>query len=152
MKNQITNLDVFFNNSTIEEIYIGENNLGKTLTLKNLKNLSGLYAFRNGLEEMNLIGTDNIKSLYLQGNLFKMIEFKNLIKLNTLQLSENESLKIIDVSNNKEIVQLYLTSTLISKLDITNNPLLKTLYVEKNVEIKRGEQQSDFKPMPMIQN
>lgn len=152
MTNKITNLDVFFNNPVIEEIYIGENLLGKQLTLKNLKNLKGLYAFRNGLETIHLIKTDNIKSLYLQGNLFEKIKFENLIKLNTLQLSENQKLKEIDLANNKELVQLYLTDTSVSKLDITNNPLLKTLYVEKDVEIKRSEKQSNFTPMPIIES
>jgi len=151
MTNQITNLDVFNNNSIIEEIYIGENKLGKKLVLNNLKSLEGLYAFRNGLEEINLVNTDNIQSLYLQGNCFKKIEFKNLSKLKTLQLSENDKLKEVSVVDNKELVQLYLTGTLVSKLDISSNPLLKTLYVEKEVEINRNKKQSDFKPMPIIE-
>lgn len=151
MTNQITNLDVFFNNSVIEEIYIGENKLGEKLTLNNLKNLKGLYAFRNELVEIDFTGTDNINSLYLQGNLFEKIDFKNLTKLYSLQLSENIKLKEIDVSNNKKLVQLYLTYTGISTLDITNNPLLKTLYVEKKVEIKKSEKLPNFKPMPIIQ-
>lgn len=152
MTNQITNLDVFFNNSIIEEIYIGENKLGEKLVLKNLKNLKGLYAFRSGIVEIDFIGTDNIEELYLQGNLFEKIEFKNLTKLYSLQLSENIKLKEIDVSNNKKLVQLYLTYTGISTLDITNNPLLKTLYVEKKVEIKKSEKLPNFKPMPLIKS
>lgn len=150
MGNQITNLDVFFDNSVIEEIYIGDNKLGEKLVLKNLKNLKGLYAFRNGIVEIDFTGTDNVKSLYLQGNLFEKIQFKNLTKLYSLQLSENVKLREVDVSCSKELVQLYLTFTRISILDITNNPLLKTLYVEKWVEIKKGEKLPDFKPMPQI--
>lgn len=152
MSNQITNLDVFFDNSMIEEIYVGENNLGKKLVLKNLKNLTGLYVFRNGLEEINLIDTNNIQSLYIQGNLFETIEFKNLSKLNTLQLTDNEKLKVIDVSNNKKLKQLYLINTAISELDMTNNLFLKILYVEKGVKIKKNDKQSKFKPMPIIQS
>lgn len=151
MTNQIQNLNVFFNNSVIEEIYIGENQLGKKLTLKNIPNLKGFYAFRNNLEEIKFISTDNIQSLYLQGNLFKKVKFKNLSKLKSLQLSENSKLKIIDISNNKELGQLYLTDTTISKLDITNNPLLKILYVEKNVGLFKNNSQSNFKPMPIIE-
>lgn len=151
MTNQITNLDVFNNNLIIEEIYIGENQLGKKLVLKNLESLKGLYAFRNGLEEINLVETKNIESLYLQGNLFEKIEFKNLVKLKTLQLSENLKLKDVSVVNNKDLVQLYLTGTLVSKLDISNNSLIKTLYIEKSVEINRNKKQSDFKPMPIIE-
>jgi len=152
MTNQIKNLDVFFNNTVIEEIFIGENQLGKKLTLKNIPNLKGLYAFRNDLEEIKLIDTNNIQSLYLQGNSFEKVGFKNLSKLKSLQLSENTGLKIIDISNNKELGQLYLTDTGISKLDITNNPLLKTLYIENNVELLKNNSQSNFKPMPIIKS
>ena len=67
-----------------------------------------------------------------------------------MQLSENLKLGEVDVSCNKELVQLYLTYTSISTWDITNNPLLKTLYVEKKLEIKKSEKLSDFKPKPLI--
>lgn len=128
MKNQITNLDVFFNNSISEEIYIGENKLGKKLTLKNIQNLKGLYAFRNGLEELSLISTNNIGNLYLQGNLFEKISVENLLKLKTLQLSENVNLKEVNVRKNVELIQLYLNNTNVFQIDISNNTLLKTLY------------------------
>ncbi|MCD9574170.1 hypothetical protein [Flavobacterium soyae] len=150
MKNQVVNLDVFFNNSTIEEIYIGENNLGKKLMLKNMPKLKGLYAFRNGLNELVLINTSNIESLYLQGNLFEKISLYELPKLKNLQLSENNNLKKIDVKKNVELIQLYLNSTKIEKLDISNNPLLKTLYIENGVDLSKSENQKNFKPMQMI--
>jgi len=138
----------FFDNVIIEEIYIGDNRLGKKLRLKGLKNLKGLYAFRNELEEIELTGTENIQSLYLQGNFFTTIDFENLSKLRSLQLSECKKLEKLSISNNPELVQLYLTETAVSKLDITRNPLLKILYVEKSVEILSSNNQSDFKPMP----
>lgn len=150
MKNQITNLDVFFNNSVIEEIYIGENKLGKKLTLKNIQNLKGLYAFRNGLEELSLISTNNIGNLYLQGNLFEKISVENLLKLKTLQLSENVNLKEVNVRKNVELIQLYLNNTNVFQIDISNNTLLKTLYIEKDVELIKSDKQNDFKPMQMI--
>ena len=143
--NQIKNLNVFFNNLVIEEIYIGENLLGKKLILKNLKNLKGLYAFRNSIEEIDLYGTDSIEYMYLQENLFEKVEFKNLSKLKSLQLAENKNLKSINVNSNAELVQLYLTDTAILKLDITGNPILKTLYVDKGVELTKGEKKSIFK-------
>jgi Leucine-rich repeat (LRR) protein len=148
MTNQISDLDVFSDNATIEDIYIGDNRLGKRLKLKGLKNLKGLYAFRNGLEEIDLTGTENIQSLYLQGNFFKTLDFKNLPKLRSLQLSECEKLEELSIANNPALAQLYITYTAVSTLDITKNPLLKTLYVEKNVEIIRTNNQSDFKPTP----
>lgn len=152
MRNRITNLDVFFNNDVIQELYVGENQLGKKLTLKNIKNLTGLYAFRNGIEEIELINTDNIESLYLQGNLFESLEFKNLHSLRSLQLSENKLLKELDVSSNIKMQNLYLTLTAITKLDISNNPLIQFLYVEKGVEIIRSKIKPDLKPMPTFEN
>ncbi|QSW90403.1 hypothetical protein J0383_06215 [Flavobacterium endoglycinae] len=150
MNNQIRNIDVFFNNSNIEEIYIGENNLGKKLILKNMPKLRGLYAFRNGLSELVLINTSNIESLYLQGNIFEKIILDKLPKLKTLQLSENGNLKMINVEKNVELVQLYLNSTKIEKLDISNNPLLKTLYIDNGVNLLKSEKQSMIKPMQSI--
>ncbi|WP_406845368.1 hypothetical protein [Flavobacterium soyae] len=150
MKNQLANLDVFFNNSTIEEIYVGENMLGKKLVIKNMPKLKGLYAFRNGLNELVLINTPNIESLYLQGNMFEKIILDKLTKLKTLQLSENGNLQLIDINKNIELVQLYLNSTKIGKLDISNNLLLKTLYVDNGVNLLKSEKQSDFKPMQSI--
>lgn len=150
MKNQVTNLDVFYNNSTIEEIYVGENMLGRKLVIKNMPKLKGLYVFRNGLNELVLINTTNIESLYLQGNMFEKIILDELPKLKTLQLSENGNLKLIDVKKNVELVQLYLNSTKIEKLDISNNPLLKTLYIDNGVNLLKSEKQSNFKPMQSI--
>ncbi|WP_338841153.1 hypothetical protein [Flavobacterium ginsenosidimutans] len=150
MKNQLANLDVFFNNSTIEEIYVGENMFGKKLVIKNMPKLKGLYAFRNGLDELVLINTPNIESLYLQGNMFEKIILDKLTKLKTLQLSENGNLQLIDINKNIELVQLYLNSTKIVKLDISNNLLLKTLYVDNGVNLLKSEKQSDFKPMQSI--
>jgi hypothetical protein len=141
---------VFFNNNIIEEIYIGGNLLGKKLALKNIKNLTALYAFRNNLEEIDLIGTNNIKSLYLQGNLFKKIEFENLLDLNTLELSNNKGLKFVDIHFNQALVSLYLIQTPLSKLDISHNNLLKILYVAKDVELIKNDTQSKFKPAPTI--
>ena len=51
MTNDIINLDVFFGNKIIEELYVGENKLGKKLVIKEIPNLKGLYAFRNDIKE-----------------------------------------------------------------------------------------------------
>ncbi|MCA6423478.1 MAG: hypothetical protein IM568_11765 [Flavobacterium sp.] len=152
MTNNITNLDVFFNNPVIEELYVGENKLGKKLILKNLTNLRGFFAFRNDLEDIIIENTDKIEQMYLQGNLFQKIELKYLSKLRTLQLNENRNLKNIDVSKNTELIQLYLTETLITKLNISNNPILKTLYIEKNVELLKSNSQDNLKAMPLIRS
>jgi Leucine-rich repeat (LRR) protein len=126
MSNQIANLDVFFDNNTIEEIYIGKNALGKKLILKNVKNLNILAVAQNNLDSIELIGTDNIKQLYLQGNAFKNIKFKNLTNLDVLELTGNKELKTIDISSNFALSYLNLLSTAVSRLDVSNNKLLTT--------------------------
>lgn len=148
--NQVENLDVFFDNNTIEQIYIGKNLLGSKLTLKNMKRLTGLYAAKNNLETINLPGTDSIKLLYLQNNLFEKIEFKNLPSLTSLELSGNKKLNLVDISFNQALDWLNLLDAALSKLDITNNKLLKILYVEKNVKLIKNGTQSNFEPAPII--
>jgi glutaredoxin-related protein len=148
--NQIKDLDVFFDNNTIEQIYIGKNLLSGKLILKNMKSLTGLYAFKNNLTEIDLSGTDSIKLLYLQDNLFEKIGFKNLPNLTSLELSGNKKLKLVDISFNRALEYLYLLDVALSKLDITNNTLLNTLYVEKSVKLIKNDTQSNFKPAPII--
>jgi hypothetical protein len=148
--NEVTNLDVFFNNAVIEEIYIGHNPIGKKLTLRNVKNLKIFIAFKNELEDIDLTGTNNIEQLYLQENRFEKVEFKNLPKLESLQLMDNKTLKSVEVSANRLLKNLYLTGTAITQLDVTNNPSLNILYVDDNVKLTKSKSQAKLKPAPMI--
>lgn len=150
MSNQISNLDVFFDNNTIEEIYIGENALGKKLTLNNLKNLTLLAAARNDLETIELNGTDNIRQLYLQSNAFKNIKLENLTNLNTLELIGNKALKTIDIRLNRALTYLNLLSTAISQLDISSNKSLSTFYVSNTVKVIKSAGQENLKAAPVI--
>ena len=148
--NQIENLDVFFDNDVVEGIYVGGNPLGKRLTLKNIKNLKILVAFRSGLESIDLSGTNHIELLYLQGNDLKYIAFPDLANLQGLTLTGNKNLKSIDISSNPKLNYLVLLDTSLSKLDITKNPMLLTLYVDGNVQLIKGKNQSNLKPAPVF--
>jgi Leucine-rich repeat (LRR) protein len=148
--NQIKNLDVFFNNGIIKEIYIVRNALGKKLILKDARNLTDLAAANNNIEEIDLTGTENIKSLYLQGNAIKTIVLKKLLDLQSLDLMYNSQLKLIDISANHNLNSLYLLSTGITKLDVTGTPLLETLYVDKNVSIIKGNGHTNVKAAPIV--
>ncbi|WPV02781.1 hypothetical protein SNE26_13420 [Mucilaginibacter sp. cycad4] len=150
MDNHIGSLDVFFDNNTIEEIYIGGNSLGGKLTLKNIKNLTDLAAAQNSLEEIELVGTDNVKFLSLQNNAFKKIDLRNLANLNTLELIGNKELKSIRIDSNPSLTYLCLLSTAVTRLDITHNKLLNTLYVAGNVAIIKENSQAQFKPAPIV--
>jgi Leucine-rich repeat (LRR) protein len=148
--NDIQNLDVFFNNTVIEEIYIGRNRLGKKLILKNIERLRTLAAFADGLEEIELIGTDNIKVLFLQDNRFEKVGFHNLSKLADLIMSGNERLKFVDISFNPTIGDVDLTGTAITQLDVSNNPLLKILYVDNGVKLIKSKNQTNLTPAPVV--
>lgn len=102
------------------------------------------------MEELYLDHTNNIESLYLQGNKFEKIAVGKLPKLKTLQLSENEGLKAVDVKKNKELIQLYLLSTKIARLDVSYNSLLQTLYIDNGVELLKSVNQNRLKPMQVI--
>src|ERR1700761_7109466 len=140
----------FFDNDVVEGIYVGGNPLGKRLTLKNIKNLKILVAFRSGLESIDLSGTNHIELLYLQGNDLKYIAFPDLANLQGLTLTGNKNLKSIDISSNPKLNYLVLLDTSLSKLDITKNPMLLTLYVDGNVQLIKGKNQSNLKPAPVF--
>ena len=148
--NNLHNLDVFFNNPVVEEIYIGDNPVGKKLTLKNVKNLKTFVAFKDGLEEIDLSGTNNIESLYLQDNRFENVGFKSLLILESLHLDDDPMLKNVDISSNRNLKNLYLFQTAITQLDVSNNPLLHILYVDNGVKLIKSESQANLKPMPII--
>lgn len=148
--NEVHNLDVFFNNPVIEEIYVGDNPLGKKLTLKNVKKLNTLIAFADQLQEIDLTGCDNIRWLYLQQNHFETVDVKNLPKLETLQLMDNKSLKFLNIDVNQLITSLYVTGTAITELDVTHNPLLNILYIDNNVKLIKNKAQTNLNPMPLI--
>lgn len=150
MSNQIANLDVFFDNNTIKEIYIGGNVLGKKLTLKNLRNLTVLAAPHNDLETVELNGTDSIRQLYLQSNAFKNIKLENLTNLSVLELIDNKALKTIDIRPNVALTYIGLLSTAVSQLDISNNKLLSTFYVSNTVNVIKSAGQENLKSAPVL--
>lgn len=133
----------------LEELVIGDNNKIANLNLSNLKNLKGLYAFRLGLKSIKF-GSIVISNLYLQDNDFVAFETKNFHELYTLNMDGCKNLKELDLTNNTQLVQLYLYNTGIEKLDISKNLILKTMYVEKNVVLIKNENQLNLIPLPKI--
>lgn len=133
MTNIITNVNVFFGNSKIEELYIGENKLGPNLIIKDMVNLKGVYAFRNDLKSIEFIGNfENMRELYLQGNLFENLAVQNLPNLESLQLFECEKLKTIDISKRTKLKQFFLLDMKVVNVAWKSSDV-KTIYVQKNV-------------------
>ncbi|MCZ8198679.1 MAG: hypothetical protein O9267_13830, partial [Flavobacterium sp.] len=131
MTNDITDLNVFYGNTTIEELYVGENKLGEKLVIKEMPNLKGLYAFRNDIKEFEFIGKyENLKSLYIQGNPVENLNLQNLTNLESLQLFECDNLKTINFFIETKLKQFFLLDMKV--VNVLKKENTRTLYLEKN--------------------
>lgn len=149
MTNEITDLKVFYGNITIEELYIGENKLGKKLIVKDMPNLKGLYAFRNDIKELEFIGrNENLKSLYIQGNPVENLNLQNLPNLESLQLFECENLKTIDFFIGTKLKQFFLLDMKV--VNVLKKENTRTIYLEKNSDPKNSPKIDSIKTAPVI--
>ena len=145
MTNDISDLKVFYGNTTIEELYVGENKLGEKLVIKEMPNLQGLYAFRNGLKELEFIGKyDKLKSLYIQGNPVENLNLQNLPNLENLQLFECDDLKTINLYIGTKLKQFFLLDTKVINVlkkdmflyKLINNNSIWYLLADENNQLK----------------
>ncbi|MBA5247905.1 leucine-rich repeat domain-containing protein [Marnyiella aurantia] len=148
-KNQISDFSKLNKLESLEELIIGDNKNVEKLNLKNLNNLVGLYAFRLGLKEIKL-NSSKIKNLYLQDNEFLKFETKKFPELYTLNLDGCKQLTELDLTQNPNLGQIYLLNTAIKKLNVAGNPVLKTMYIENEVELLKNKNQERLKPAPII--
>jgi len=148
-KNQISDFSKLNKLESLEELIIGDNKNVEKLNLKNLNNLVGLYAFRLGLKELKL-NSSKIKNLYLQDNEFLKFETKKFPELYTLNLDGCKQLTELDLTQNPNLGQIYLLNTAIKKLNVAGNPVLKTMYIENEVELLKNKNQERLKPAPII--
>lgn len=150
-KNNIADYSKLNDLLNLEELIIGDNKKTEVLDLSNLKNLKGLYAFRLGIKEIKF-GSEHIKNLSLQSNLFTEFETQNFPDLYTLDMDDCKKLIKLDLSKNTKLVQLYLLGTDIDNLNIKENIVLKTIYIEPKVKLEKTENQKDLKPAPIIRS
>ncbi|WP_158960292.1 leucine-rich repeat domain-containing protein [Myroides fluvii] len=102
--NRISDMSVLNGNSVIEEIFIGDNQLGPRLTLEHMPNLKGLYAFRNELKELRFTTPfPYLTSLYIQGNPIKKLNIEPLVNLKSLQLFECDDLRTITINKKQKL-------------------------------------------------
>ena len=149
MTNDIINLDVFFGNKIIEELYVGENKLGKKLVIKEIPNLKGLYAFRNDIKEFEFIGKyENLKSLYIQGNPIESLNLLNCPNIESLQLFECENLKTIDFFIGTKLKQFILLDMKV--INVLKKDSIKTIYLERNSDPKKSPKVDSVKTAPVI--
>lgn len=148
-KNQISDFSKLNKVESLEELIIGDNKKVEKLNLKNLNNLIGLYAFRLGLKQIKL-NSSKIKNLYLQDNEFLKFETKKFTELYTLNLDGCKQLAELDLTQNSKLGQIYLLNTAIKQLNVAENPVLKTMYIENEVELLKNKNQERLKPAPII--
>lgn len=148
-KNNISDFSKINQLLNLEELYIGDNKRLKNLNLKKLTNLKELYAFKLGLKKIK-INSKKIKNLYLQDNNFTKFETNNFPELFTLNMSDCKELKELDFTKNPKLGQIYLLGTDIKNLNVSKNPLLKIIYIERNVKLEKGEGQENLKPAPIV--
>lgn len=150
MTNEIKDINILYENSTIEELYIGENKLGPKLTIKNIPNLSGIYAFRNEITEFKFIGEfPKLKSLYIQGNPVANLDIQNLPNLESLQLFECDNLKTIDFSIKTKLKQFFLLDMKVVNV-VLKNERVRTVYLEKTSDPKNTPRIDSIKTAPVI--
>lgn len=150
MTNEIKEIEVFYGNLTIEELYIGENKLGPKLVVKGMPNLKGLYAFRNGIIEFEFIGEfPKFRSLYIQGNPVVNLDIQNLKYLENLQLFDCDDLKTIDLWKQTKIKQFFLLDMKVINV-ISKNEFVKTAYLEKTSDPKNSPKFDSVKTVPVI--
>jgi len=149
MTNDISDLEVFCGNTTIEELYVGENKLGEKLVIKEMPNLQGLYAFRNGLKELEFIGKyEKLNSLYIQGNPVENLNLQNLPNLENLQLFECDDLKTINFYIGTKLKQFFLLDTKV--VNVLKKENTTTVYLEKNSDPKNSPKIDSVKTAPVI--
>ena len=140
-----TSLD---NLKNLQTLAITLNPTNKIIDLSRIKNLEVLYAVRLRFTDIKL--NNKIKSLYLGDNNFMAFDASKYTNLESLDLDGCKQLKKLNISNNKELNQLYLFSTAIDELDISNNNKIKIMYVEPNVKLIKSNIQKEVLPSQKI--
>lgn len=118
--NQLTSLDIS-KNSKLVSLYCSSNKL-TSIDISNNPDLSSLDVSRNFLTELNLSNNKKLYQVSCRSNKLKNLDVTNS-KLTLLACSDNE-LSSLDLSNQNNLVQLYVENNKLTGLDTTNKPNL----------------------------
>jgi hypothetical protein len=149
MTNEIKEINALNGNQSIHELNLGENKVGPKLTIKDMPNLTGVYAFRNGISEFEFVGEYlKLKSLYIQGNPVEYLNLQNLKNLESLQLFECDNLKTINFHIETKLKQFFLLDIKVVNVSKTEN--IRTVYLEKKSDPKNSPKVDSVKIAPTI--
>lgn len=148
--NLITDINIFFGNTVLEELYIGDNKLGPELVIKDMPNLKGLYAFRNNIKDFKFLSVlSNLKSLYIQENPIVYLNIENLINLENLQLFECYNLKQIDLNKSTKIKQFFIIDMKVERV-VSKDQNSNSVYLKNIEDAKNPSQIDNLKVAPTI--
>ena len=110
----------------------------------NIRNFTGIEHFSglktvhfNGndfLGKLNLSKNTNLERVYVRNSNITDINVTNLTNLKALYVNDNPNLKNIDVTTNPKLEELNISSTGISSINISKNPLLNYfMCIDNNV-------------------
>jgi len=143
--NQLTSLDVSKNTNLIG-LYCSSNKL-TSIDVSNNPELSGIDVSRNFLTEFNISNNKKLYQVSCVSNKIKNLDVTNS-KLALLSCSDNE-LSSLDLSNQTDLVQLYVQNNKLSLLDTTNKPSLVYFTCSNNlltsIDVTSSVYLSDFK-------
>lgn len=114
----------------LEKVYLGHNFLTSLVLDKN-PNLVEIAVQKNLITTLILPELKQLTRLNVRGNKIKELNVSLLARLTELSVGANEELADIDVSQNIYLKKLYIDSTAIAGLDISQNNSLDFLDIRK---------------------
>ncbi len=130
MYETITDLDVS-KNIDLTRLHCNSNQL-VTLDLTQNKKLTLLHCYNNQLTTLDVTKNTEIKELLCFTNKLSALDVTQNRKLTYLHIGANLFTSTIDVSNNEDLVTLYINGNQITSLDISNNTKLEYLEGQEN--------------------
>ena len=127
--NQLTGLDIS-HNAALTALYAHENDLPSIAQLAHLESLSiDTHTLKNSQLPQ---GLTNLKVKETEGAPLTTIDTSPFTKLQILDVRLCKNLKTLDLSNNKNLKELFAYGTGLTELDLSHQPNLRKLDVSQN--------------------
>ncbi|WP_087024866.1 leucine-rich repeat domain-containing protein [Thaumasiovibrio subtropicus] len=106
--------------------------VGNQLTeiqLAPLADLRYVNLANNQLTQIDVSQNSQIRSLDVHGNQLGLLDIDKLDKIYSLNISDNTQLRHLDVTNNGQLEDLFVSNTAIARLDLSQNPNITLLHL-----------------------
>jgi surface protein len=119
------------NNTELKTLWIDNNDL-TSVDISNLTKLSDFRCGNNAITTLELSNNTEITVLIVGGNELSEIDVSALTKLSTQFSCDSNNLTSLDVSNNPLLKRLFIQNNQITELNLSNNPSLNDVYLVNN--------------------